>query len=92
MKPFYPDFIIVRKNNKGFVVDILEPHDDTRTDTIPKAIGLAKFAETHGELFGRLVIARKKGEQWQMVDMQDKPTREKTKKMLPASSLADLFA
>ncbi len=88
---FYPDFIIVRKSNKGFVVDILEPHDDTRTDTIPKAIGFAKFADKHGEEFGRLVIARKVGEQWQLVDMKDKPTREKTKQMQPASDLESLF-
>ena len=41
IKPFYPDFVIVRETSKGFVVDILEPHDDSRVDTVPKAIGLA---------------------------------------------------
>lgn len=32
-KPFYPDFIIVRKKGKSYEIDILEPHDDSRTDT-----------------------------------------------------------
>jgi type III restriction enzyme len=91
MKPFYPDFVIVRKTSQGFVVDILEPHDDTRTDTIPKAIGLAKFADRHGEQFGHLVIARRKGEQWQLADMSDKVTREKVLKMGAVPDLESLF-
>ncbi len=90
-KPFYPDFVIVRKSGNGFVVDILEPHDDTRTDTIPKAIGLAKFADEHGEEFGRLIIARKNGDKWESADMSDKQTRENTKKLKPQSDLENLF-
>ena len=82
----------MRKSNKGFVVDILEPHDDSRVDTLGKAKGLATFADEHGEEFGRLIIARKRGEQWQLADMNDKPTREKTKKMQPQSNLESLFA
>jgi type III restriction enzyme len=91
VKPFYPDFAIVRKSSKGFVVDIVEPHDDTRVDTLPKAIGLAKFADAHGDEFGHLIIARKKGEKWEKVDMSDEPTREKTKRMQPQSDLEGLF-
>ena len=55
-KPFYPDFIVVRRNSKGFIIDILEPHDDSRTDTWAKAKGLAQFADKHGMDFGRLII------------------------------------
>ena len=92
VKPFYPDFAIIRKTAKGFVVDILEPHDDSRVDTVPKAIGLAKFADEHGDEFGRLIIARKKGDKWQLANMNDKETREKTKKMQPQSDLESFFA
>ncbi|MBM3858318.1 MAG: hypothetical protein FJ395_01560 [Verrucomicrobia bacterium] len=91
MKGFYPDFIIVRRNSSGFVVDIIEPHDDTRTDTIPKAVGLAKFADEHGEVFGRLIIARKQNEQWQLADMSDETTRERTKQIQPAADVELLF-
>lgn len=91
LKAFYPDFAIVRKTANGFVVDILEPHDDSRGDTVPKAIGLAKFAEEHGKEFGRLIIARKKGDKWQLADMNDKPTREKTKSLQPQAGLENLF-
>lgn len=90
-KPFFPDFAIVRKTGKGFVVDILEPHNDSYVDALPKAIGLAKFAEEHGEEFGRLIFARKKGEKWEFADMCEKATREKTLKMQPGSDIGKLF-
>jgi type III restriction enzyme len=91
-KPFFPDFAIVRKTSKGFVVDILEPHNDSYIDALPKAIGLAKFAEEHGEEFGRFIFARKVGNNWQYADMSDKGTREKTLKMQPGSDIGDLFS
>jgi len=90
-KPFFPDFAVVRKTSKGFVVDILEPHNDSYVDALPKAIGLAKFAEEHGEEFGRLIFARKKGEKWEFADMCDKATREKTLKTQPGSDIGGLF-
>ena len=91
MKPFYPDFLIVRKSGKGLTADILEPHDDSRTDTWAKAKGLAIFADEHGMDFGRLIIARKKSNQWQLADVNDKATREKARKMQSSSDLESLF-
>lgn len=90
-KPFYPDFVIVRKKDKGFVVDILEPHDDTRADTWAKAKGLAVFADEHGMDFGRLIIGRKKGSQLQVADMNDPATRDKARKMQSQNDLESLF-
>ncbi len=91
-KPFYPDFVVVRKKGKVFEVDVIEPHDDTRADTWAKAKGLAVFADQHGMDFGRLVIGRKKGKQLQIVDMNDPATREKARKMQSQSDLENLFA
>ena len=91
-KPFYPDFIIVRKKDKGFDVDIIEPHDDSRADTWAKAKGLATFADTHGMEFGRLIIGRKKGQQLQTADMNDPATREKARKMQSQNDLESLFS
>jgi len=53
-------------------------------------MGLAKFEEKHGEKFGRLSIARKKDEYWQIVDVNEKSTRDrilKTKKLTDVESL-----
>lgn len=91
IKPFYPDFAVVRKSGKGFVVDILEPHNDSYVDALPKAIGLAKFAEEHHEDFGRLIFARKKGEKWQFADMSNEATRKKTLSLQPSSDIGRLF-
>lgn len=90
-KPFYPDFIVVRKKGKGYDVDIIEPHDDTRADMWAKAKGLAIFADAHGMDFGRLIIGRKKGQQLQVADMNNPATREKARKMQSQNDLESLF-
>jgi hypothetical protein len=41
--------------------------------------------------FGRLIIARKKANQWQFADMNDKSTREQARKMQSSSDLESLF-
>lgn len=92
VKPFYPDFIIVRKKGQEFEVDILEPHDDSRADTWAKTKGLATFADSHGMNFGRLIIARKRGEHFQLADMNDPLTRKKASKMQSSNDLESLFS
>lgn len=55
----FPDLVIVRADERGYVFDVLEPHDPSRKDNYPKAVGLAEFAEKHGEYFGRIQLIRK---------------------------------
>ncbi len=90
-KPFYPDFVIVRKKGKGFVVDILEPHDDSRLDTWAKVKGLAKFADEHEVSFGRLMVGRKVGDALQVLDVADHQIRDKARKMGAPADLEALF-
>jgi len=59
IRPMFPDLVIVREKGKGFVVDILEPHNPALDDNFEKAVGLARFAEKHGHLFGRIQLIRK---------------------------------
>jgi len=91
-KPFYPDFIIARKKGTTFEVDILEPHDHSRSDTWAKAKGLAAFADLHGMEFGRLIIAREKDNRFQKLDMNDKNTRQRTRNMQSQNELESLFS
>ena len=59
-KPMYPDLIIVRKDEHGYIFDILEPHDYNRKDNCDKARGLAQFAEEHWDKFGgKIQLIRK---------------------------------
>ena len=58
----FPDLVVVRVDTDGYIFDILEPHDPSRKDNYPKAVGLAKFAEKHWDKFGRIQLIRlKKG-------------------------------
>lgn len=57
-KPFYPDFLIIRKENGGdYILDILEPHDPTRDDNVSKAKALAQYA-TENPCVGRAQLIR----------------------------------
>ena len=58
VKLFYPDFLIIRKENGGdYIVDILEPHDPTRDDNVGKAKALAQYATENPEI-GRAQLIR----------------------------------
>ena len=56
-KPLYPDFIIVRKENDNYVLDILEPHNSSLKDNLPKAKGLAEYAQREPKI-GRVQLIR----------------------------------
>ena len=57
-KAFYPDFLIIRKEYGGdYIVDILEPHDNTRDDNVGKAKALALYA-TENPAIGRAQLIR----------------------------------
>ena len=90
-KPFYPDFIIVRQKGNTFEVDVLEPHDHSRSDAWAKAKGLATFADLHGMEFGRLIFARKHNNEFQKLDMNDKDTRRRARNMQSQNELEALF-
>jgi type III restriction enzyme len=47
VSPMFPDFLVVRLDGSGLVVDILEPHRSSLDDSWKKAKGLAKYAQTH---------------------------------------------
>lgn len=55
----FPDLLIVRADAHSYVFDVLEPHDPSRKDNYPKAVGLAKFADKHGDRFGRIQLIRR---------------------------------
>ena len=81
VRPMFPDLIIVRQDDKGFLFDILEPHDPSRDDNWTKAVGLAKFAEKHWDLFNRIQLIRKKRapdgkEHYFRLDMGREPERK----------------
>ncbi len=47
----YPDFIFFHKADGQLVVDIVDPHDPSRSDCAPKWVGLAAYAASHRDHF-----------------------------------------
>lgn len=58
IKPMYPDFLIVRRDDfLNYVIDILEPHGDSYKDNLGKAKGLAQYAMDEARI-GRVQLIR----------------------------------
>lgn len=76
-KRFYPDFIVVRHDgNKGYDFSLLEPHIDGKTDNLPKAKALAKYAQDCLS-FSRIQMLRKKGDRMLRLDFCKLAVRNK---------------
>lgn len=76
MHGMYPDFVVIRKDENGYVIDILEPHDQSRTDNLPKAIGLAKYAAKETRA-GRIQLIHLEGGVLKRIDLVKKATRDR---------------
>ena len=73
VKAMYPDFIIVRNDGQGgYIVDVLEPHDPSRVDNLPKAKGFANYAAKN-QCIGRVQMIRQvsdaSGNRFKRLDM-----------------------
>lgn len=77
VSPMFPDFLVVRKDGDGYLVDILEPHSSSLTDSYAKARGLAKYAEKHYSSFGRIELIRVVGGVIKRLNLNDDETRRK---------------
>jgi type III restriction enzyme len=90
-KAAYPDFIIFRRAGKRVVVDLLEPHDITRTDAVYKAKGLARYAEKHGEFYARIELIEVVKGKTKRLNIADETIREKVKRISNSEDLNSLF-
>lgn len=92
----YPDFLVIRSNGRhDYFVDILEPHDPSRTDNVGKAKGLAKYAE-RDYVFGRIQLIRKikkpaGGEGFMRLDMSRSEVRNRIKSISTNDELDHVF-
>lgn len=97
-RPMFPDLLIVRRTaSDDFCVDILEPHNPSLADNFEKVVGLARFAERHGHLFGRIQLIRKQtsptgGEYFGRLEINKEATRKQLLLITSNPQLDDLFA
>jgi type III restriction enzyme len=92
MKPAYPDFLVVRKDSHGgYIVDILEPHDQTRTDNLGKAKGFAEYARQNPGI-GRIQLIRMASDgKFKRLDMSKSVIRDKVKQAINDDELTHIF-
>ncbi len=91
-KPFYPDFVIVRRQGKNLVADMIDPHNSKFDDTWAKIKGLAEFADKHGVQFGRLEIVIVEAGLLKRIDVNDPMVRKKARKLQSNNEVDGLFA
>ncbi len=89
--PMYPDFIFVREVDGKVVVDILDPHDPTRSDAVPKAKGLARYAEKHRARFGRIQIIAKFEDQLRRLELTNGDVRKAIEVAETSDALSHLY-
>ena len=90
-KAMYPDFLIVRKEGySGYVIDVLEPHDGTRTDNLGKAKGFADYAKENPNV-GRLQLIRLYGDKIKRLDMSKGAVRDKVSHAMSNEELDHIF-
>lgn len=86
----------MRKDERGYQFDILEPHDPSRDDNFAKAVGLAEFAQKHWNLFERIQLIRKKRgpdgvEHYYRLDVGNAAVRNKVIQITSNSQLDQIF-
>ena len=80
-RALYPDFLVVYGDNGGLVTDILEPHDPTRDDAWPKAVGLAEYALKQGHDFRRIEYIVLEDGWLRHLNLNHEPTRNEVLKV-----------
>ena len=72
-----PDFLFFSEiPGKGVVADIVDPHGTQLSDSLPKLIGMAKYAEQHAIDYRRIEAIAEVGEKMRYLDLTSAKVRE----------------
>ena len=90
LKSFYPDFIVIRKENDKFVVDLLEPHNPAFNDNFAKTIGLYNYLREEKGI-ARAEIIRKEDGRFLRLNLGDSMIQHEVMNMRNDNDLNYLF-
>ncbi len=96
VKPTYPDFIVIRRDDLlGYVIDILEPHNPDFDDNLGKAKGFAEYARQNPGI-GRIQLIRMSKDiaghkHFKRLDMSMSNVRDKMSKAINNDELDHIF-
>ena len=83
-----PDFIFFsKKEGKLIEANIVDPHGHHLSDALPKLKGLVKYAETHGELYGRIEAVAKLDNKYRSLNLKNLDVQIAIKKAENSKSL-----
>lgn len=91
-QPMYPDLVVFRREGKKIKMDILDPHDDSRSDAAEKAVGMANYARRHGSLFGRIELIRVVNNRIERLRLNQESVRERVSAVADLKHLSDLYS
>lgn len=82
-----PDFIFFAEQDGKVLVDIVDPHSIHLADAIPKLQGLARYAETHPEIFRRVEAIAEVGGKLRILDLTRADVRQMVMEATSAEAL-----
>lgn len=82
-----PDFIFFTKRGDGVEMNVIDPHGAHLGDALAKLQGLARYAERHGEAFGRIEAVAEIDGTYRVLDMQQEVVRNAVKNASSAVSV-----
>jgi len=82
-----PDFIFFAKQGGEVVVDIVDPHGHHLADALPKLQGLARYAETHSQIYRRIEAVAKSGGKLRVLDLTRADVRQAVTEATSAEAL-----
>lgn len=91
----YPDLLIIRREHKAYVIDILEPHRVNEKDNLGKAQGFAEYARQNPGV-GRIQIIRQSKDipginKFKRLDMSRSAVRDKVSRATTNDEIDHLF-
>jgi type III restriction enzyme len=89
--PGYPDFVVFRRDGEHVIVDVLEPHHTGSADSLVKVKGLCRFAELHGDKFGRIEWIKIEGSQIKRLNVNSAHIRARVLATNVDSAIDSLF-
>jgi len=82
-----PDFIFFAEQDGKVVVDIIDPHSFHLADALPKLQGLARYAETHPQIYRRIEAVAESGGKLRVLDLTRTDVRQAVMEATSAESL-----
>lgn len=82
-----PDFIFFAEQDGKIVVDIIDPHGFHLADALPKLQGLARYAETHSQIYRRIAAVAETGGKLRVLDLTRADVRQAVMEATSAESL-----